>query len=142
LSHFFSRDRWATSKGSVNGTSVKGPWKQSRKVFDPTRKTDILSAGDREHFWNLRPNLRPERTDHSPGKLSICLGMPILLKNNVATEMCVTNGAEAVVAGWRAVSLGDGREALDALFVELVNPPKSMHLDTLPEKKMLHLLRR
>jgi hypothetical protein len=129
LSHFYSCDCWATNEGNVNGSSLKGAWKKKRKVFDPTCKTDRLSAGDQEHFWSLSP----EHTDHSPGKLSICLGMLILLKKNVATEMCITNRAEGVVAGWRAVSLGDGCEALDALFVESINPPKSMHLDTLPE---------
>ena len=35
-----------------------------------------------------------------PGKLSLCIGMPIMIRNNAATEMCITKGQEAFVYAW------------------------------------------
>jgi len=35
-------------------------------------------------------------------ELSLCVGMPVMIKCNEATECCVTNGAEATVIGWKA----------------------------------------
>jgi len=31
--------------------------------------------------------------------LTLCKGMPVMIKRNEATECCVTNGAEAIVVG-------------------------------------------
>ncbi|KAJ6595745.1 hypothetical protein DFH09DRAFT_906059, partial [Mycena vulgaris] len=35
-----------------------------------------------------------------PGKLSICMGMPVMLHSNDVTDMCITKGQEAAVVGW------------------------------------------
>ena len=35
-------------------------------------------------------------------KLSICMGMPVMLHWNDAPECCITKGAEGTVAGWQA----------------------------------------
>jgi len=52
-----------------------------------------------------------------------------MIKYNEATECCVTNGAEAVVVGWKSHLIAEGRETLDTLFVKLVNPhPKTFSL--------------
>jgi hypothetical protein len=65
--------------------------------------------------------------------LSICMGMPVMLRHNYATECCMTKGAEGVVAGWQACEGPLGRPVLDTLFVELTNPPKTVKIDGLPE---------
>lgn len=67
-----------------------------------------------------------------PGKLSICTGMPVMICNNAATEMCITKGQEAIVHTWDSHKISDGREALDTLFVELINPLAPVKLDGLP----------
>ena len=65
------------------------------------------------------------------GKLSLCIGMPVMIRYNAATEMCITKGQEAFVYGWRSHKLADGKDVLDTLFVELANPPS-------PEKWMVY----
>ena len=67
-----------------------------------------------------------------PGKLSLCIGMPIMIRNNAATEMCITKGHEAFVYAWQSHKLADGKDVLDILFVELANPPLPVKLGGLP----------
>jgi hypothetical protein len=39
-------------------------------------------------IWNLPHSA----TSHFPGKLSLCIGMPVIIRNNDATELCITMG--------------------------------------------------
>ena len=71
----------------------------------------------------------PETTDHAPGKLSLCYGLPVMINYNIATECYVTKGAEGVVVGWSAFPIDKDHQALDVVFVKLVNPP---HVEQLP----------
>ena len=72
-----------------------------------------------QRLWNLRP----EFTKNLPSQLSICIGMPVMIKYNVATECGVTNGAEGIIVGWKAYNIDDGKQALHTLFVKLISPP-------------------
>ena len=72
-----------------------------------------------------------------PAKLSLCIGLPIMICNNAATEMCITKGQEAIVYGWRSHKGLKERDILDTLFVELVNPPTPIKLDGLPQNVCL-----
>jgi Helitron helicase-like domain at N-terminus/PIF1-like helicase len=67
-----------------------------------------------------------------PGKLSLCIGMPIMIRNNAATELCITKGQEAFVYAWQSHKLSDGKDILDTLFVELANPPSPVKIEGLP----------
>jgi len=67
-------------------------------------------------------------SDHVPGKLSLCVGMPVMIRNNEATELCMTKGQEAIVAGWDACDGPCGHQILETLFVQLINPPKDVQL--------------
>lgn len=60
-----------------------------------------------------------------PGKLSICMGLPVMIECNVATELCITNGQEATVVGWQSTVGQHKQQMLDVLFVKLGTPPKS-----------------
>jgi hypothetical protein len=68
-----------------------------------------------------------------PGRLPLCIGMPIMIRNNAATEMCITKGQEAVVYSWQRVEGLDGVNVLDTLFVKLLNPPTPVNIDGLPQ---------
>src|SRR6202051_4224527 len=59
--------------------------------------------------------------------------MPVMLRNNDATELCITKGQEGTVAGWQSCVGPHGKLVLDTLFVHLKNPPHTMKLDGLPE---------
>ena len=56
----------------------------------------------------------------------------MLLKNNEATELGVTNGAEAIVVDWDAFEFLPGRLCLKTLFVELIHPCEDVTLPGLP----------
>ena len=49
--------------------------------------------------------LPPSSTQHRVGKLKLCLGMPVMIKNNEATECGVTNGAETIIVGWKSENI-------------------------------------
>jgi hypothetical protein len=109
LSEFYSIDDWKKTVGD---------------------RSSELQERTQAALWELPPAM----TDHRAGKLSICEGMPILIKYNEATECCVTNGAEATVAGWKAIPLpeSNGKQALTLLFARLRKPPKDINLPGLP----------
>src|SRR5215471_20565373 len=82
---------------------------------------------------NVIWDLPHSSTEHFPGKLSLCIGMPVMIRNNDATELCITKGQEGFVAGWNAVKGPHGKPVLDTLFIHLDNPAKNIKIDGLPE---------
>ncbi|KAJ7164296.1 hypothetical protein C8R46DRAFT_901697 [Mycena filopes] len=67
-----------------------------------------------------------------PGKLLVCVGMPIMIRNNEATELCITKGQEATIVAWDESTGPMGQRILDTLFVELVDPPRPIQIPDLP----------
>ena len=56
-----------------------------------------------------------------------------MIKKNLATECCVTNGAEVRVVGWKCRPLDDTEKMqLKTVFVELIAPSTSIQLEGLP----------
>ncbi|KIL57946.1 hypothetical protein M378DRAFT_15905 [Amanita muscaria Koide BX008] len=119
LTQFYSEDT-LKSTGNDNVASRK---KSTRKI---SRISDELQ----QVIWNLPHSSADKQV---PGKLSLCLGLPVLLKCNVATELCITNGQEATVVGWQSTLGSRNQLLLDTLFVKLVNPPTCVALDGLPQ---------
>ncbi|OBZ71253.1 hypothetical protein A0H81_08557 [Grifola frondosa] len=103
-----------------------------KKIFafsvDPARTTNVVASEAQDVLWSLAPAV----TEHHAGVLALCIGMPVILKTNEATELCATNGAEAVVHSWSSRELQNGKECLETLFVRLINPPKAVCLSDLP----------
>lgn len=58
--------------------------------------------------------------------------MPIIIKHNDATELCITNGEQAKVVGWTSIFGHHYQLMLDMLFVELENPATVVQLENLP----------
>ena len=87
-----------------------------------------LSYEDQQVLWNSSPHT----SDHFPSCLRLCLGMPVIIRHNDATELCITNGQEGVVAGWTTNVGYHNQLVLDTLFVQLVNPPQVVNIDGLP----------
>jgi hypothetical protein len=71
-------------------------------------------------------------TKRIPPKLSICIGMPIMIRNNSATELCITKGQEAEVYSWQSSAGPNNTNILDTLFVKLIDPPITVQLEGLP----------
>jgi hypothetical protein len=77
---------------------------------------------------------QPSSTDKQiAGKLSLCLGLPVMIRRNYATEICMTRGQEGYVVGWQSKTGSKGQRMLDTLFIELKNPPAEVHIDGLPK---------
>jgi hypothetical protein len=98
------------------------------------KKKQTLNDGEinvtlRHVLWNLRNSA----SDHVPGKLSLCIGMPIMIRNNEATELCITKGQEGHVAGWQSTIGPHGQLVLDTLFVKLERPARTIKINGLPE---------
>jgi len=56
-----------------------------------------------------------------------------MLRHNDATELCITKRQEGIVVGWDSSIGKHGRLTLETLFIELINPPKNINLEGLPE---------
>ena len=80
-------------------------------------------------IWKVRHGA----TDNVAGKLSLCQGMPVIIRNNDATELCMTNGQEGFVSGWQSSKAGHGKRVPDTLFIQLNNPPKLVQIPGLPD---------
>ena len=123
LVDFYSVDRL----GGKSDDSV--PKKQRKRMVNPLRKRNIVSDELQDLLWSLDPQM----TEHHAGKLSLCIGMPVMIKQNEATECCVTNGAEAEVVGWTSKPINEEKNMLDTLFVRLTSAPRPIKLPGLPE---------
>ncbi|KAJ7155807.1 hypothetical protein C8R46DRAFT_847633, partial [Mycena filopes] len=103
----------------------KGKWKGCLQS-----EIKRISLSLQKKLWDAPPSTTNE---FIPGKLSICMGMPIMLRANDATELCITKGQEAEVCGWHASEGPAGQQVLDTLFVRLINPPRKIKIGDLPE---------
>ena len=102
---------------------------ERKRKINPKRSTNIVNTELQNKLWNLSHEL----TEHHPGKLEICVGLPVMIKVNEATECCVTNGAEGVVVGWIAKPISETEQALETLFIKLTAAPTPINLPGLPE---------
>ena len=124
LFHFYSIDTISAGNGDEDGKT-----RRSITAQECTIKTDIIPDAIQEVLWE-QPTCANIKL--VPGKLSICIGMPIMIHNNAATEMCITKDQEAVVYGWN-LHKHRGKDVLDTLFVKLVNLPAIINLNGLPQ---------
>ncbi|KAJ7938554.1 hypothetical protein B0H13DRAFT_1587555 [Mycena leptocephala] len=95
LTHFYSDDTLATNAASEGRRPKKA------------RNCEVL--------WDAH---LCSANAHVPGKLSLCVGMPIMIRHNEATELCITKGQEGKVVGWQDVVGSQGQTILDTLVPE------------------------
>jgi hypothetical protein len=126
LTSFYSIDRW---KNPDQGEK-RGSGRPKKILLDPVRDTNIFPPGLQKTLWE-QPHASSDK--HVPGKLTLCVGMPVMLRHNDATECCITKGTEATVVSWQSAKGPEGQNVLDTLFVKLTNPPKTVKIDGLPE---------
>ncbi|KAJ3521123.1 hypothetical protein NMY22_g12441 [Coprinellus aureogranulatus] len=119
LSDFFSEDVVAVESDKTDRNRIKG--KISTFFINKQMQLDL---------WHQLPSTTKK---HVPGKLSLCVGMPVLIRTNSATELGITNGQEAHVYGWQEAKGSKGQPVIDTLFVKLDKPPAPVKLNGLPE---------
>ena len=123
LTHFYSLDTWGENNINVSHKK-KRRYSKKQAIISPTIGPNI-----QEMLWNLHHS----DTDHIAGKLSLCIGMPVMIRNNDATELCITKGQEGHVVGWESSTGPYDSKILDTLFVKLYQPAKVIQLNGLPE---------
>ncbi|KAK0222357.1 hypothetical protein IW262DRAFT_1448329 [Armillaria fumosa] len=88
-----------------------------------------ISSRLRQTLWAALPSANDKQI---PPVLMLCQGMPVMIRTNSATELCITKGQEGTVYVWSS-SIGlHGKPVLDIVFVQLINPPSNIHVDDLP----------
>ena len=125
LIDFYSSDKWVI----YEDIPEKVTGHKRRKRVKATESNTSITKADQEKLWELPHHA----TQHFPGKLSLCIGLPVMLRNNDATELCLTKGQEGTVAGWQSYVGPHGKLVLDTLFVRLTNPPHTVNFAGLPE---------
>ncbi|KAJ7304793.1 hypothetical protein DFH08DRAFT_654203, partial [Mycena albidolilacea] len=124
LTTFFSDDTVAVNAGD----SERKPKEARKRHTVKARRT--IPDHCQQQLWDAHPCFAGE---HIPGKLNICLGLPVMIKNNDATELCITKGQEGRVVGWQEGVGNRNQKVLDTLFVELISPPKTIQIPGLPD---------
>lgn len=123
LTDFYSVDRLSLY------TQSRKNRKRRRKAKDFAPASKGISERMQADLWSCHPS---STTKHVPGKLSIFVGLPIMIRNNDATELCITKGQEATVVGLDSSTGPFGQLVLDTLFLKLINPPKDINVPGLP----------
>ncbi|KAF8240299.1 hypothetical protein L208DRAFT_1234045 [Tricholoma matsutake] len=85
LTHFYSVDKFGEEEN---------PATENKRM---KRKCTLNNGDINPVLQNVLWNLRHSASDHVPGKLSLCIGLP-MIQNNEATELCITKGKEGHVA--------------------------------------------
>lgn len=107
LTDFFSDD-------SLHCKSEVKKRRKSHPMHHVPTITDIIET----MLWNMPHSCN---SNNLPGKLSLCIGMPVMICNNSATELCITKGQEATVYGWQTERGSQNQIMLETLFVKLIN---------------------
>ena len=117
LTDFFSDDSPRTTHSDSD---------QSRECKQVGEITNEM----REALWSQPPSSTDK---HIAGKLSLCIGLPVMIRYNYATEICMTRGQEGFVHGWQSKQGSNGQMVLDTLFVKLKEPPTCVEVPGLPQ---------
>ncbi|KAK0421659.1 hypothetical protein EV421DRAFT_1693228, partial [Armillaria borealis] len=83
----------------------------------------------RDMLWSSSPSANNKQI---PPMLTLCKGMPIMIRTNSATELCITKGQEGTVYAWMEGVGPCGKRVLEVLFVSLIRPPSDVHVPGLP----------
>jgi hypothetical protein len=118
LTKFYSIDK--LTNRSVDKVKFKGCEQAKFRVLGKNLQNDL---------WDALPC---QTSEHIAGCLQLCIGLPVMIKANDATELCITKGQAATVVGWNASTGPSGQKVLETLFVKLVNPPEDVQLPDLP----------
>ena len=114
---------------SIDSASPRAVDKSKWKKCEQSALKNITPQLQRR-LWESPPSCN---SGMLPGTLALCPGMPVLLRSNDATELCITKGQEAVVLCWDESVGPSGQRVLDTLFVKLINTPRPIQLPDLPE---------
>ncbi|KAF8969122.1 hypothetical protein BDZ97DRAFT_1654173 [Flammula alnicola] len=117
LTDFYSDDIARVSSSEIE---QKSRVKRVREISEEMQKA----------LWDQQPSTTDKQI---AGKLSLCMGLPVMIRHNYAMELCMTRGQEGYVHGWQSKTGSRGQRVLNTLFIKLKSPPTSVQIDGLPE---------
>ena len=116
-----------TSFHSEDSVNVKNNEKKTSGALHIKEITDEIQTS--LQVWSQPPS----STDKNiAGNLSLCIGLPVMIWYNFATELCMTCGQEGYVHGWQSRMGTKNQLVLDTLFIKLKNPPSEVQFEGLP----------
>ena len=119
LTDFFSDDSPQATKSEIEQGHANGV-KRVSKITDEMRTA----------LWSQPPSSTDK---HIAEKLSLCIGMAVMIRHNYTTKICMTCGQEGFVHGWQSKRGLSGQLVLNTLFVKLKDPPSHVEVPGLPE---------
>ncbi|KAJ3752321.1 hypothetical protein EV360DRAFT_55406 [Lentinula raphanica] len=119
LQRFYSDD--TITSNTSNKLSKNKPTKQS--------SINTISEDLQKLLWDL-PTSNYDL--NCPGSIDLCLGLPVIIRHNVATELSITKGQKGFVYAWHTAQGTFSQQVLETIFILLDNPPNNIHIDGLP----------
>ncbi|KAJ3834663.1 hypothetical protein F5878DRAFT_505706, partial [Lentinula raphanica] len=120
LYRFYSDDIIATT-GSVNN--------QGKTYGGKKSSINTISEDLQKVLWDL-PSSAYDL--NCPPILDLCLGLPVIIRHNVATELSITKGQKGFVYAWHMSEGNFSQSILDTVLILLDNPPKNINITGLP----------
>ena len=93
----------------------------------------IIVSYDSSHLHGFQDMLKISLRSRVINESSLHKLRGLIIRNNDATELCITKGQEGFVVGWQAKKGPHGKRILDTLFVKLDKPSKTIQIPGLPE---------
>src|SRR5882762_743607 len=106
LTHFYSIDIFGSPPDVAEKRSKSKKSKASDKHI-----SDEISPALQKIIWDLPPS----GINHFLSKLLLCIGMPMIIRNNDATELCIMKGQKGHVVGWQGSRGIHGQFVLNTL---------------------------
>ncbi|KAJ6591432.1 hypothetical protein B0H10DRAFT_2167835 [Mycena sp. CBHHK59/15] len=123
LTEFYSIDKLSMHSQAWR---VKRPRRKAKKIAAASKG---ISKSMQEDLWKAPPS---STSKNIARKLALCIGLPVMIRNNDATELCITKDQEATVVGWESSTGPFEQQVLETLFLKLVAPPKDVSVPGLP----------
>ncbi|KAJ3753344.1 hypothetical protein EV360DRAFT_53631 [Lentinula raphanica] len=120
LQRFYSDDTIATTAAS--NTSKKLPHSKKSLI-------NSISEELQKVLWELPTS---SYDLNCPAILDLCLGLPVIICHNFATELSITKGQKGSVYAWHTGQGNFGQQVIETVFVLLDNPPSDIKLQDLP----------
>ncbi|KIY62691.1 hypothetical protein CYLTODRAFT_361086, partial [Cylindrobasidium torrendii FP15055 ss-10] len=120
LMTFFSDDSPTEKKVQREERIRKGKPKPDRSFSEKLQ--DML--------WSLPSN---NNDSMIAGQISLCIDMPVMIRQNLATELNITKGQQGTVYAWTSGTGSRGQAVLETVFVLLQDPPTTIQFPNLPQ---------
>ncbi|KAJ3832658.1 hypothetical protein F5878DRAFT_702878 [Lentinula raphanica] len=123
LHRFYSDDTIATIATTATSNTTK------KVGYNKKSLINTISEELQKMLWELPTS---SYDLNCPAILDLCLGLPVIIRHNFATELSITKGQKGTVYAWHTGQGNFGQQIIETLFVLLDDPPTDVKLEDLP----------